>query len=800
MRRSRVHLYIFFLTFSGIHFLSAQGTAIVTGTVADEHDIPIPYASVALYNAADSSMQTGEATNNEGKFALKAKPGEYFLKINFLSYEEQLIPDIQLTSSGINLGTITMQPSSVTLEEVEVSAERSEMQLQLDKRVFNVNKDPANVGANAIEILDKLPSISTDIDGNVSLRGSQNVRILIDGKPSGLATPNALRGLQGNMIESIEVITNPSARYDAEGEVGIINIVLKKEKHPGFNGSFEVFTGIPHNHGVGVNANFRRDKVNLFTNYSLNYRDRPGEGYSIERFIYPDTTFYYERFRDHNRQETSNNFQLGLDYFLNEFNTLTMSGIYSFSKGTNESDVIYQDHNSLGELTQTVARYDEEIEIENEIELTLDYRKTFPQKDRELKASFHYSSDEDSEASDITESSTDGSPTIFQRSDNTEDQANGLLQIDYIHPFGNEGKFEAGMKGTVRDIENKYLVEELNDEGVWVIDPEFNDEFLFSENIYAAYIIAGQKAGNFSYQGGLRMEYSDVSTELLVTGEGNNRQYADLFPSVHLAYELAGNNTLQMSYSRRLSRPRFWYLLPFRSFSDNRNFRIGNPDLDPEYTHSMEVGHLKYFESGSLLSSIYYRHRTGVIEHIRIADSTGQVLSYPVNLSTENSYGIEFSAGFNITDDWNVNGNFNFYRSITEGSYEGESLESDSYTWNTRASSKVTFFKKLDFQTSFYYRAPRNSTQGRRLSSYSIDAGLSIDFLKKKGTITLSVRDLFNSRKWRSIIDTPEYYSESEFQWRSRQVQLNFSYRINQKKKRGERSGDEGFDGGDGEF
>lgn len=806
MHLRTTHLISLFSCLIGFSFLQAQQNSgpeyTLTGKVIDGDNVEIPYASIAVYHPEDSTMVSGSASDDDGFFSVQVPSGNYFIKVNFLSFEERILENVRVENNDLDLGEIKLVSSSVALDAVQITAEKSQMQMHLDKRVFNVGKDITNRGSNAAQILDNLPSVNTDIEGNVSLRGSQNVRILIDGKPSGMAQATSLRQLQGNMIETIEVITNPSARYDAEGEVGIINIILKKEKREGLNGSFEAFTGWPHNHGAGINMNYRKSKVNLFSNYSINYRSNPGSGYSLSRFFNQDTTFSYERFREHTRSETSNNFQLGSDFFLNDYNTLTLSGLYSYSEGINEGKITYNDYDDTGALTETTARDDEELETENELELTFDYRKTFPQKDRAWNTSVKYSIDDDTELSDITESSNDGTGPIYQMTSNTEDEANLLFQTDYIHPFGEDGKFEVGLKATFREIENNYRVEELinND---WIIDPDFDDNFKYFENIYAGYLIAGHKSGRFSYQGGIRLEYSDITTRLLTSNQKNNRNYLDYFPSVHFSFEMEKSNTLQLSYSRRLSRPHFRHLLPYSSFTDNRNLRTGNPNLQPEYTHSVELGHLKYFESGSVLTSIYYRYRTGVIERIDLVqdDSDGDVITLPVNLASQNAYGLEFSLNYDPFQWWKLTGNFNFYRAITEGQYEDQVLESDAYTWNTRFSSKMTLFRKLDWQLSFNYRAPEVEPQGRDKAYFSADSGLAMDILDGNGTLTLSVRDIFNTRRWRSVTETDTYYSESEFQWRTRSAQLTFNYRLNQKKNnRQDERGNGNFEGGDDGF
>ncbi|GIV33163.1 MAG: TonB-dependent receptor [Chitinophagales bacterium] len=759
----------------------------IGGKVTDPAHQPIPYASVALFNTADSSLTTGTTTDEDGKFELTAEPGSYNLKITFLSYRTVTLP-VLLGSSPLQLGKIIMQPDEKAIQEVEVVSEKSSMQLQLDKRVFNVGKDLSSTGSNALEVLDNVPSVSVDIDGNVSLRGSQNVRLLINGKPSsltGISSTDALRMLQGSLIEKIEVITNPSARYDAEGEAGIINIVLKKEKNKGVNGSFDLTAGYPHNYSAAYQINFRKKWFNLFSSYGVHYRRNPGSGHTFLRYQTPDTTYSYESSRAHTRGGWGNTLKLGSDFYLNERNVLTVSGLFRFSKNQNKAETTYLDKDLNGVVIQTTERTDSEREDQRNWEASVHYEKTFKSNnEHKLTLDFQWSTSDDTENSAITETELASSSTLLQRSTNTEDEQRWLAQADYIHPFRLQGKFETGVKANWRFIQNDYRVEELSATGTWEPLPAFNDFFHYDENIYAAYVMAGDKIKKFSWQAGLRVEFSAVTTRLLESAYRNTRQYLDLFPSAHLSYEFNPNHTVQLSYSRRLSRPSFRWLLPFSGYSDARNYWSGNPDLNPEYTHSFELGYLKHWEKGSVLSSLYYRYRTGVIEQITLADSAGSTTRFPINLSTQHAFGIELNGNYDPFRWWKLTGSMNFYRSVTNGSYAGQSLQSDTYGWQMRASSRMTLFKKVDFQLTFGYKGPETTTQGKNKSSYSLDTGLSLDVFKGKGTLTLTGRDILNSRKRRSVVDTDTLYSESEFQWRSWQVLLNFNYRLNQKKKR----------------
>lgn len=779
----------------------------ISGKVADDKNNPIPYANIALFNNEDSTIIAGVVSDDLGKFQLSAKTGKYFLRITFLSYEEKIIAGIILSDESLNLGLITLTTASRLLEEVEIIGEKSQMELHLDKRVFNVGKDLSNISGSAAEILDNVPSVSVDIEGNVSLRGSQNVRILIDGKPSGLtgiSTADALRQLQGNLIESIEVITNPSARYDAEGEVGILNIVLKKEKRNGVNGSFMASLGYPNNHGLSYTVNWRREKLNFFSSYGINYRSNPGGGKSYQKFIRPDSTFAYQQNSRRNRSGLSHNIRAGMDYFLNDKSTLTGSFLIRNSNGKNTSDYEYLDLDENNTVTRRITRAENEDEPELNSEVALSFRREFARKDRLFTADIKWIENIEEEKSRFTETDHSIDALTIQRSENSENERNLLAQTDYVHPFSENGKWEAGLKSTLRVLNNDFLVEQQNAEGSWLPLEDFNNNLIYTENIHAFYLMAGNEFNKVSLQGGLRGELTDIAVELKKTNEVNKQFYFNLFPSAHLSYKFTPDKTVQLSYSYRLSRPRFRDLIPFSNFSDRRAQQSGNPTLRPEYTNSFELGYLLNWETGSVLSSAYYRYRTGVIEDITVpvedVDNPSQVLSreIPVNLSTENAYGLEFNFSWNPVEWWRFNSSANFYRAITSGQYEGQALFSDTYTWSGRATSMVRFFKKLDFQTGFRYRAPRQTPQGNEKSIFTIDLGMSRDVLKNKGTLTLSVRDLLNSRKRRSVIETDTYYSTSEFQWRARQILLTFTYRLNREKSRSDDDDDDRDDDAEG--
>lgn len=780
-------LILFFLLISLVGYgqSSSNSPFKVEGQVIDAATSePISYATITIYTTKDSTLVTGGISDDAGKFSIPVKGGQFWVSIQSIGYNIQSIPNIVVSAetSPIQLGVKKLGVNVKTLTEVVVQGEKSQMELSLDKRVFNVSKDLSNMGGTAADILNNLPSVQVDLEGAVSLRGSSNVQILVDGKPSGLVgmNGNALRQLQGNIIERIEVVTNPSSRYDAEGTGGIINIILKKDKEKGVNGSIDLTAGYPDFHGAAVNLNFRRKKLNFFVNYGLNYRQSPGRGLAEQQFFLEDSTFSTNRVTNRVRGGTSNNVRTGLDYNFNDKNSITAAFVYRTGNQDNEGTIVYKDFNSLNQPINETLRTDLETENDSNLEYDLNYKRTFDQKGRVLTADVQYRLSKDNEGSDFIEEYSNGKQDLAQRSNNDEINRNVLTQVDYIHPFGEKGKIEIGYRGNFREISNDYLIEEEK-EGVFQTLENLTNDFIYTENVYAFYFIVGNQINKFSYQLGLRSETTDLQTNLRTTNQVNNKNYSNLFPSAFVTYGLTKQTSLQLSYSRRLRRPGFRELNPFFTFSDARNIRTGNPDIDPSYTDSYEVGYLRNFTKGNVYLGSYYRYTTGDISRISTVDASGTTFTRPVNLGVSNNYGIEINGAYDVSSWWKLNGNFNFFRAVNTGSYLDQNFDFDTYSWWTRFTSRMTFKKKYDFQAAVNYRAPQNEAQGRRLSMYSIDLGLATDVMNKKGTLGVSVRDLLNTQKWRTVNEGPNFASTSEYQWRLRQFLVNFTYRINQK-------------------
>jgi ferric enterobactin receptor len=598
-----------------------------------------------------------------------------------------------------------------------------------------------------------------------------------------------LQQLQASMIVRVEIITNPSARYEAEGMAGILNIILKKDKRQGFNGSFEVTTGYPTNLGAAANLNYRHKKINFFINYGIAYRRQPALGNMYQELYERDTTFILQQSNDATITGFNNNIRGGLDYYFSETSVLTGSYLFRRSDATRLTDIRYDDYIfNKSNLAGASNRRQDEDEIEPNSEYSLIYKKTFGAKGHELTGEVKFLDNWEKSDQTFTQSFfspggiEDKNKYILQKSTNDEFEKQLLFQVDYVKPISKEGKLEGGLRSSFRDMTNDYIVTQQNSSGGFDPLPGLDNIFLYKENIHAVYAIAANKSNKFSYQAGLRAEWTDVKTVLKETNQENPRSYANLFPSAHVTMELPDEHALQLSYSRRVRRPFYNDLSPFMTFSDSRNFSSGNPDLDPEFSDVMELGHIKYFGKGSLTSAVYYRDTKGKIDRIRTVDEQGNSITLPQNLRGEKALGVEFTSNYSPYKWWKLDFNANFFYADIDGSNIVKSYGTSTYSWFVRQTSRFTLPKALDIQLRGNYEAPQRTAQGRRKSLYYFDLAMSKDVFKGNGTLNLSLLDIFNSRKSRNITAGSNFYSESSYQGRRRQINLTLNYRIKQSK------------------
>ena len=773
--------------------LVAQQKGKLRGTVQESGKAsPLPFATVGVYTQKDSLIGGGIA-DEKGDFEVDVPLGTFYALVEFMGFEALKSSVFTLSSkqNTVDLGAISLQSSTADLDEVVVQGEKTLMELSLDKRVFNVGKDLANAGGNASDILMNLPSVAVDPDGNVRLRGSANVRILIDGKPSGLVSfkgSSGLRQLPANLVERVEVITNPSARYEAEGMAGVINIILKKDNKQGFNGSGEVILGSPLNLGLTANLNYRKNRINWFVNYGLANRVSPGRS-KLYQEVYQDefSALLLQQRSTSTVTSLNNSLRAGLDYFFSEQSILTASYVWRRSDAHRITDIRYEDYvNTLDNYLGYALRRQDETEDEPNKEAILNFKKRFDQKGKELNASFTYLNYWERSNQLFTQNSY----TIFssalpkgaltQTSLNDEYENQYLLQVDYTQPFATKGKIETGIRTSFREMENDYLVQEKQESGNFETIDGLDNVFLYDENILAVYGIVGNERAKWSYQAGLRAEYTDIETRLVETKESNPRSYTNLFPSGHLNYKANEKNAFQLSYSRRIRRPVYNDLSPYVTFSDQRNFFSGNPNLNPEFTDSYELGHILYREKSTLFSTVYYRSTQDKIQRIRTVGDNGFSVTAPYNLVGEESYGLEFSGDYVASSWWKLDFNANFFYAVVDGSNLNQNFQATTTSMLFRQSSRFTLPKGWDLQVRGNYEARRKTAQGVQKGIFFLDLSASKKILNQRGTLIFNVADAFNSRINRYITEGSNFFTEGESQMVLRQTNLTFTYRFKQ--------------------
>ncbi len=808
-------LFSFLFTFLSFATMQAQKDVTITGKVIDKTTgQPLEYATVAFFSKAENRIVTGGITNEAGNFSIPVPSGTYDISIEFISFKKQTIPDQKL-STDKNLGTLSLEADTEALDEIEIIAEKTTVEIKLDKKIYNVGKDLTVRGGTVSDVLDNVPSVSVDVEGNVALRGNENVRILINGKPSGLVGINstdALRQLPAESIERVEVITSPSARYDAEGTAGILNIILRRSKLQGLNGAITTNVGWPKSAGISGNINFRTGDLNIFNTTSYDYREVPGNSSSYTRYfnrefddngnlIVDDPDTYLDETNDYDRVRKGLSTNFGVEWYITDSASLT--GAVSYRNGDNESNttntLIQLDENQ--EFVSQNNRFDPEEETDNVLQYSVNFTKNFDDGGHKLTMDFQYEDNSEDEFSAVFVQGVNS-----ERVSTLEDQSRILLQADYVLPIGEKSQFELGYRGNFNDQDTDYTVEFLNETtNEFELSTGLSNFLNYREYVNAAYSQFGSKVGSkFSYLLGLRMESTRITIDQPTSGDYSKNDYTGLFPTVNLSYELSENENVTLGYSRRIQRPRSWFINPFPSRSSVTSIFRGNPELAPSYSGLFDLGYYKKFGKVSLNTSAYYQHTTDAFSFISFdtgetVDVNGQTFSViertPINLAEEDRYGFEFTLTYNPIRKWNINANFNIFRqSITGTDPNGFSLDNDNTSWFARLNNKYTLPGKIEWQTSLNYRGPSEDAQNKREGVFSANMAFSRDIFNENASIALNVSDLLNSRKRTMDTTTPTYTGTSEFQWRERSINLSFTYRFNQQKKRQQRNGYGGDD------
>ena len=754
----------------------------VRGTLQEVgNNQPVAYASVVVLRRADSTFVAGAQASDAGAFELTKLPlGQYILRATAVGYRTgRRVLSLTATAPTLALGVLRLRTASTQLTDVVVTAERPVVSGGLDKRVVDVSKDLTTTGGTAIDVLQNVPSVTVDQTGAVSIRGSSGVTIFIDGKPTG----TTLDQIPASSIQSVEVITNPSARYDASGAGGILNIILKKERRDGLNGQASATAGTGDKANASLSLNYRRGKLNVFGQYDYRRDRRRTSGSLDQTTTANDTTLVLNQQRQGVTLQTSHAARLGLDYALTPEQTLTLAVQPRFNPSTADETLDSRQQNVTANqpvVAGTSRRQNATTGTFRSADVTLDYRRVWDKdKGRELTASAVYTPLV--ATTDVNSSILylDNSPvTQQQRTTNHTTQA--TAQVDYVQPLGAKSRFEAGARSSFRQYDLDYRfssVPGLN------FDP--SNRFIYQQYVQAAYGIYAGAAGRLSYQLGLRAEQTNLSGNQVATSEQFTQHYLSLFPSAAFTYELPHDQQVRLGYTKRIGRPDASELNPFTDRSDQLNLVTGNPRLLPEFVHAVELGHEATFAGGrSLNTTAFYRLETNTAQGFRqvITDPlTGNLVTSTTrqNLGQETSYGLELVGASPLTTFWKVNLTASTFRRLIRGAAaNGAPINTAGQVYTTRLNNTFSLNKRLGAQLALNYRSPINSAQGTRSANFNVDVAAKYNVLGDRGTVTLRVADVFNTLHFNYTAYGEGLATASYFKRESRIAFLGFTYRF----------------------
>ncbi|MBQ4802117.1 TonB-dependent receptor [Aquimarina sp. MMG015] len=770
---NRVFIILLFLTAT----IWAQNKEIlISGTLVEaETGQPIPYATIVLNDTNSKATISGAITNDNGTFEINTTADNFYIEISFIGFKTLKLQKFETIENRVSLGKVKLYQDSETLDEVVVRGEVSKTEFKLDKRVFNVGKDLSTAGASALEVLNNVPSVNVNIEGEISLRGTGGVQILINGKPSVLAdeSSNALGTITADMIQSIEVITNPSAKYEASGTSGILNIILKKEEKKGWNGSISLNTGIPDNHNVGVSLNRRTEKFNLFTQIGAGYRSLPRDNEAINRNLENNEVVFSEG--ENFRNETFFNITLGTDYHLNEYNVFTLSGNFAYEIEDQPSETNFRFFDGDNTLVSQWVRNETTDATNPKWQYEFNWKKQFKNnKDHTFQLSAlgsFFGKDQSSLFEDITIEGENVDSN--QRTATNYQQADFTFKADYTNPLTKEYSIETGAQYVINDVGNDFEVEDLVD-GQYVINESLTNDFEWIQKVLGVYATLAYENDIWGVKGGLRIENTDLETLLANTNEGSSRNFTNFFPSFHTSYKISDKISLQAGYSKRIFRPRLRDLNPFFNIRNNFNIRTGNPELQPEFTNSYELTSIYKIGKASMSSSLYHRYTTDVVERVStFIDNVN--FSTPENIGTNSSIGFETNGKYSPTKWLTFTGDFNFNYFDRKGTFEDQVFDFNGNQWSTRLGTKLGLPADIDLEINGNYRSDFETVQGKQSGFAFLDLGMRKKILKGKIVANLGIRDVFASRIQENFVNQPTFETYN-FGQRGRFFTFGLSY------------------------
>jgi len=781
---------------------------IITGTIQEfGTKNPMGYANVVLYSMRDSSIVSGSVTDMDGSFKLEKVPmGRHYLVANFIGFKKEYLNDIKITPKSlvVNLGVIELHSATEDLEAVEITAQKEHIEYQIDKKVVNVSQDIMAQGGTAVTALENTPSVQVDIDGNVSLRGSSSFTVLVDGRPSILSGSDALQQIPASNIETIEIITNPSAKYDPDGVAGIINVVLKEKIEKGFSGVANASIGSNESYRFDFLLNYKYNKYNFFVGADYNDGNRNGDRISKNETYSNDTTFYRNTTGDRGRGRVGYGVRAGLDYYLSDKTTIGILGRIGYSEfnGGGTSNL----HNYT--FPESIDTYSSNISTMKRggdyYSSSINFQHKFDDLGHQLEGMIYYATDNDDDIDEQKEFQTDADWNIIEdepyliRTTEASTEKEFRAKLDYAKPIGEEGKFEAGFQARIEDETEDYIFNDWDYiSGEWDENTLYSNTSDFRRDIYSVYGIYSNTWNTFGYQLGLRNEYTYREIKNLKAEEPSVIDRWDYFPTIHLSKSFVNNDQMLASYTRRIDRPRGWFLDPFLNYIDQYNYRQGNPALEPEYTDSYELGYQKRIWESLISLEGYYRVTKNKITRVRTLQEDNTFLHTFENLNNDYSLGAELMVNTDPAPWLNLSVTGNIYQYRLEGSIAEENVDTESLNWNGRINAVVKLPKDFRLQLNGMYNGPTVTAQGEMEGFFMTNAAVKKDFFDRHLTVTASIRDIFSTGKHEFTSSGTGFYAYDYFDREAPIVTLSLSWIINNYKTKMDRNGENGGSGQD---
>lgn len=768
----------------------------VKGVVVDGNNgLPMEFVNVALYKVQDSVLVTGTITKKDGKFSITGlKPGEYYVEVNFIGFLKKRITGITIKrdSKVADLNTIQLSPSNQELEGVEIVSDEDRIEYKIDRKVVNVSEDLNSSGGTAVDVLENTPSIEVDIEDNVSLRGSSSFTVLIDGKPTSLDANDVLKQMPASNIQQIEIITNPSVKYDPEGGAGIINIITKKRKRTGFNGIVNASGGNQNTYKGDFLLNYRTGKMNWYVGGEYSNRNYFSDAVMNRETYSPDDTLFIDSDRERVWKRGGKSGQAGVDYYITDDQTISLStrfGEYTFGHDMESETQNYStDDTQQEKYTKDISNF-ERTGLYWEATTSYDYQMDNNGQKLELSAFFsRRSGDEiDSQETYITDDQsydTDGDPDNEVETSEEESTYRMRFNADYTLPIRKTAELEVGLQSKINEDDIDYSLDTYNPASGGLNTGDFTSRsFKFHQNIHSAYAIFSKEFSFMSAKAGLRSEYTDRELSNTDSSETYGINRIDLFPSLHLSKKFNDKNQLMASYSRRINRPRSWYLDPFLSYRDQYTLRKGNPDLEPEYTDSYELTYLRYFDKGFISLEAYFKETTNRIERVpQLYDDNIIIMSFQ-NVDKDQSLGSELMINMPVTDWFKLNTSGSYYNYKIFTTEQGKDVTKESNNWRVRGNTTFDITKSTKLQLTAFYSGPSVTSTGSRGSMFMTSLALRQDLLDDQMNIMFRVHDIFGTRGREMITDQPDYYVKMEHIHNIPRLSLGITYKINNFKR-----------------